>query len=55
MFPFFQSPGTSSDCYDLSNIMESGLTMTPAHSQPPAKSQPSPFAMSLKYAFAYEW
>jgi len=25
MFPFLQSPGTSPDCHDLSDIMESGL------------------------------
>jgi len=25
MFSFFQSPGTSPDCHDLSNIMENGL------------------------------
>ena len=31
MFPFFQPPGTSSGCHDLSNIMESGLTMTSAN------------------------
>ena len=28
MFPFFQSPGTSSDCHDFSSIMESDLTTT---------------------------
>ena len=28
MFPFFQSLGTSSDCHDFSNIMESGLATT---------------------------
>jgi len=32
MFPFFQSLGTSPDCHDLWNIMESGLAMTSANS-----------------------
>jgi len=32
MFPFFQSPGTSSDCYDFSNIVKSGLASTSANS-----------------------
>jgi len=32
MFPFFQSPGTSPDCHDYSNIMESSLAMTPVNS-----------------------
>ena len=32
MFPFFQSLGTSPDCHDFSNIMESGLATTSASS-----------------------
>ncbi|KAK4833063.1 hypothetical protein QYF61_027725 [Mycteria americana] len=28
MFPFFRSPGTSPDCHDFSNIMESSLAAT---------------------------
>jgi len=30
MFPYFQSPGTSPDCLDLSNMMERVLAMTSA-------------------------
>ena len=32
MLPFSQSPGTSSDCRDFSNIIESGLAITSANS-----------------------
>jgi len=32
MFPFFQSPGTSPDCHNLSNIVESDMAMTSGNS-----------------------
>ena len=32
MFPFFQSPGASPDCHDLSSIMETGLATASANS-----------------------